>query len=114
MAGAARALQYSCAPMHDAESWWLLPRIGRPLLKTMPDRRHQAQDAYCPHCGGLQGHWAHRRSDCLYELRARMRYLLTLLYLGNASDPADTQRAIARLEQRIEDLLAHRVVYAPV
>jgi hypothetical protein len=75
--------------------------------------REPARSPHCPVCGGLQGHWKHRRSDCLYELRARMRYLAAQLDLNNAKDAAEIQRAMERLQQRIEDLLAHRVVYAP-
>jgi isopentenyl phosphate kinase len=42
-----------------------------------------------------------------------MRYLAAQLDLNNAQDAAEIQRAMERLQQRIEDLLAHRVVYAP-
>lgn len=68
---------------------------------------------YCGTCGGLQGHWAHRRSDCLYELRARMRYMAAQIELGNTENAAETQRALARLQERVEDLLSHRIAYAP-
>jgi hypothetical protein len=75
--------------------------------------REPARNPYCPTCGGLQGHWAHRRSDCLYELRARMGYLASQLDLGTAAEPADARRALDRLQERIDDLLAPRIAYAP-
>lgn len=75
--------------------------------------REPAREPYCSTCGGLQGHWAHRRSDCLYELRARMRYLASQVDLGNAENAAETRRALERIQERIDDLLAHRVAYAP-
>lgn len=75
--------------------------------------REPARTPYCASCGGLQGYWAHRRSDCLYELRARIRYLAAQNEIGNAPfQVAERERAMMRLEERIEDLLANRVAYA--
>lgn len=79
----------------------------------MNTRRQPARESYCRHCGGLQGFWEHRRSDCLYELRARMRYLLAQNELHPASpEAAERERALGQLEERIEQLLAGRFAYA--
>ena len=42
-----------------------------------------------------------------------MRYLASQLDFGKLADAAEGQRALERLQERVEDVLAHRTVYAP-